>query len=404
MKRWFIVLVMVLAGALAGAAVSQVAWGAPPAQPPVPHELAGREACLVCHGSGSLKVPDDHEGRAESTCLVCHPASGGSGAPAATAPQAPAATAVGAAPTAAAAVPTVVVPTRVPTVAPLPTVAEIAPDEYKGPEFCAQCHQPHIQEWQNSTHANAFNDPVFQQSWVENRSPGYCLACHATGYDPNTGRPVAEGVTCESCHGTYREGHPATDMMPIDAAAARCGSCHETTFQEWQLSGHAQRNVKCASCHAVHSQGLLFPTAEALCATCHGDRNEDFAHSAHSQQDITCADCHMYRPPDVDKTMGKAPTGHFFSVESQACTQCHTRDSIHSRRQTFDPNTGVDLAAAQRMSTLEQQVDVLNASVTRNLILGLSGGAVGGLALGVVGSVLLARRGRGGKRGTQADA
>jgi len=398
MKRWFIVLVLVVAGALAGGAVSQVAWGAPAAQvTPVPHEIAGREACLVCHSSGELAVPEDHEGRTEDTCLICHEA--------AEPPQGAVVTAtVEVTPTAGAAIPTVVVPTPVPTVGPLPTPALIPAEEYKGPEFCAQCHTPHIQEWQDSTHADAFNDPVFQQSWIDNRKPGYCLQCHATGYNPNTGLPVAEGVTCESCHGTYQEGHPTTDMMPIDAAASRCGSCHETTFNEWQLSGHAQRNVKCASCHAVHSQGLLFPTAAALCATCHGDRNEDFAHSAHSQQNITCADCHMYRPPDVDKTMGQAPTGHFFSVESQACTQCHTRDSIHSRRQTFDPETGVDLAAVQRMNALEQEVDLLNASVTRNLILGLIGGAVGGLVLGIILSLLVSRRMTGGKRGSETVA
>jgi hypothetical protein len=160
----------------------------------------------------------------------------------------------------------------------------------------------------------------------------------------------------------------------------------------------------------VHSQGLLFPTAAALCATCHGDRDEDFAHSAHSQetrpdgQPMTCADCHMYRPEGGDKTEGKAPSGHFFTIESQACTVCHTRDEIHSRRQTFDPNTGVDLAAAQRMSTLEQEVALLNASVTRNLILGLAGGAVGGLLLGVILSLLLARRMAGGKRGPETVA
>jgi hypothetical protein len=399
MKRWFLILVLVLTGALAGAAVSQVAWGAPAAQvPPVPHDVAGREACLVCHGSGEQQVPADHEGRAEDTCLICHKASEPAQSTVATAT-------VEAEPTAgAAAIPTVVVPTQVPTVGPLSTPELISPEEYKGPEFCAQCHKPHIQEWQNSTHANAFNDPVFQESWAENHNPGYCLSCHATGYNPNTGQPVAEGVTCESCHGTYKEGHPSTDMMTIDTAAERCGGCHETTYQEWQLSGHAQRNVKCASCHAVHSQGLLFPTAAALCATCHGDRNEDFAHSAHSQQAVTCTDCHMYRPPDGTLTEGKAPTGHFFNVESQACTQCHTRDSIHSRRQTFDASSTVDVNMAQRVTTLETEISVLNASATRNLILGLIGGAVGGLVIGIILSLLLARRMAGGKRGSETVA
>ena len=112
----------------------------------------------------------------------------------------------------------------------------------------------------------------------------------------------------------------------------------------------------------------------------------------------------MYRPLDGNKTEGKAPTGHFFAIESQACTQCHTRDSIHSRQQAFNSSATIDVNMAQRVTTLEGEIGVLNASVTRNLVLGLVGGAAGGLVLGIVLSLLLARRLTGGKRGTQTVA
>lgn len=396
MKRWSFLFVAGLVGAFCGAVVATAAWGSPAAQnPPIPHAVVGREACLTCHATGEKAVPADHAGRAESTCLLCHQ-------PAA-APSAGGTATVSATLTPTAALPTAVAPTAAPTLG-LPTPAPVLPSEYKGPEFCQQCHVPHYQEWQNSTHALAFEDAVFQESWAENRKPGYCLACHATGYNPNTGLPVAEGVTCESCHGTYREGHPATDMMPVDPAAERCGQCHTTTYQEWQLSGHAQRSVKCASCHAVHSQGLLFATATALCATCHGDRAEDYAHAAHATSGVICSDCHMYRPPNGEKVEGLNPTGHFFSVESQACTVCHTRDSIHSRRQTFEPQPAVDVALVQRVSGLEKQVDELNAGATRNLILGLVGGAAIGMVLGGVAMLLLSRRLPGGERGAQDNS
>lgn len=375
MKRylpWF-----TLAGAFLGAVLSQVALGAPPAQASVvPHPVAGREACLSCHTSGSQAMPADHAGRTQETCLTCH--SAGQAEPAG--------------PTPTPVSPTVSdLPTRPPTEPPA-TLPPISPAEYKGPEFCAQCHRPHIQEWQNSTHARAFQDPVFQASWAENRKPGYCLACHATGYNPNTGLPVAEGVTCESCHGTYREGHPQTDMMPVDPAAEKCGICHTSTYQEWQLSGHSQRGVKCASCHAVHSQGLLFPTSTALCATCHGDRAEDFAHAAHAQYGVTCADCHVYRPPEGSPSGGTLPTGHFFGVTSEACTQCHTRDTIHSRREEFAPASEATIPLMQRITALETEVQDLQGYATRNLVLGLVGGALGGLLIGVLVALLLQRR------------
>lgn len=380
MKRWL--LLTTLLGAFLEATLSQVARGASSAQvPTVPHPIAGREACLSCHTSGPQAMPADHAGRTQETCLTCHQANLAESAGATVTPIPPTVSDL---------------PTRLPTEPPA-TLPPVSPDEYKGPEFCAQCHQPHMQEWQNSTHAKAFQDPVFQTSWAENRKPGYCLACHATGYNPNTGLPVAEGVTCESCHGTYREGHPQTDMMPVEPAAERCGACHTTTYQEWQLSGHSQRGVKCASCHAVHSQGLLFPTSTALCATCHGDRAEDFAHAAHAQHGVTCADCHMYRPPEGSPSGGTLPTGHFFGVTSEACTQCHTRDTIHSRREEFVPAAEVSVPLMQRITALEKEVENLQGSVVRNLVLGLVGGALGGLLVGVLVTLLLQRQRAGGK-------
>lgn len=395
MKRW--VLLFVLAGALLGGVVTEVVWGAPLSQtegPDVPHSVEGREACLDCHtlGEGELAMPEDHGSRAEGSCLICHAAPAVAEEPTgATQPTAEPQLTAAPQPTAEAE-PTQPAAEATPTLVPTP----IPSDAYRGPEFCSQCHVPHVNEWEDSTHARAFVDPVFQTSWEENRTPGYCLACHATGYNPNTGSPMFEGVTCESCHGVYNEGHPQTDMMPVDAGAERCGVCHITTYQEWQLSGHSQRGVKCASCHAVHSQGLLFPTSTVLCGGCHGDRAEDFAHASHAEHNVTCADCHMYRPADGVQSEGQLPTGHFFAVESQACTQCHTRDSIHSRRAEFDPEADVDVHLMERISTLEGEVQSLEAGGTRNLLYGLGGGAVAGGVLGVILALIIRRRRSGG--------
>lgn len=54
---------------------------------PIPHALAGKQACNACHApDSSIKpAPADHAGRAENTCTACHqPAGEGTTTPAAT--------------------------------------------------------------------------------------------------------------------------------------------------------------------------------------------------------------------------------------------------------------------------------------------------------------------------------
>ncbi len=342
------------------------------AGPAIPHPVEGREACLTCHpleGEGDLVLPESHAGRTEETCLACH--------------QEKALTETTTPP------PPTTEPS--PTVGgPIPTLVPISPDAYRGPDLCKECHAPIFEEWNDSIHALAFQDEIFQAAWAEHDRPGYCLKCHATGYNPNTGQPVAEGITCESCHGVYEEGHPQV-MMTVDAAAERCGVCHETTYQEWLLSGHGQRGIKCASCHAVHSQGLLKATDTALCSGCHTAQADDFAHATHAEHNVTCADCHMYHAP-ASAVEGHLPTGHLFSVESRACVQCHTRDTIHSPLATPSPDKEALARLTEQMASLEEQVQRTEKNSTRNLAFGLAGGALGGVLLGVLLGRLSRRR------------
>lgn len=46
-----------------------------PAPPPIPHSIAGHEACLLCHlqgSNGAPPEPGDHAGRLSETCQTCH--------------------------------------------------------------------------------------------------------------------------------------------------------------------------------------------------------------------------------------------------------------------------------------------------------------------------------------------
>lgn len=73
---------------------------------------------------------------------------------------------------------------------------------------CQECHLDVASHWEDSAHAHAFDDEVFQAQWLALGEPGECLACHTTNFQPATGEYDQEGVSCESCHGETTEEHP----------------------------------------------------------------------------------------------------------------------------------------------------------------------------------------------------
>lgn len=196
---------------------------------------------------------------------------------------------------------------------------------YQSPQLCRGCHPEEFEAWSNTTHANASFDPVFQVYLQQVKKPGECFACHATGYDTNTGQFVLAGVTCEACHGPYRPEHPQ-ESMTIARSAEFCGNCHPTTLSEWETSRHGQVGVTCIDCHEVHTQQTRAAAAtNALCYTCHENHTRDQMHADHLAEDIHCIDCHLARPEDIaDGAMnGLAHTGHYFSVFVRTCNDCH---------------------------------------------------------------------------------
>lgn len=196
---------------------------------------------------------------------------------------------------------------------------------YQSPQRCRECHEAEFQAWSNTTHANASFDPIFQAYLQQVEEPGECFACHTTGYNAITGQFMLAGVTCEACHGPYREGHPGESMV-IAASEDLCGTCHPSTVIEWRSSRHGKVGVTCIDCHEVHTQKTRAAAAtDALCAGCHHDQMRDVTHTIHSQAKVRCIDCHLARPAaDVDSAVsGHAVTGHSFSVFVSTCNDCH---------------------------------------------------------------------------------
>lgn len=185
--------------------------------------------------------------------------------------------------------------------------------------------------------------------------PGQCAECHR-GLHPDLVRaheagPHAKTASCADCHGTD---HDAMFSLDGEVSAAKCGSCHERAYAQFQKSKHGKRmrngtmdetlvaharavggcgaangchdvqrlNAdgsigRCASCHPSHA----FTRSEAadpwICKRCHTGPDhpqwEAWANDKHGvlwRKDPVlspgCADCHM-PGGDHDDSLGITP-------------------------------------------------------------------------------------------------
>jgi len=205
---------------------------------------------------------------------------------------------------------------------------------------CVSCHTEFATEWQSGLHGQAVSDPVFVAEWTKQGKPGACLVCHVTGYDPATGTWLADGVSCEACHGPMKEGHPK-EPMPVDRTPDLCARCHSDTrfdWQDWQGSTHYQRGMSCSTCHDPHSASLKitkpldgsaqYTDASQLCVTCHKDVSMDFPYSQHHQQGVSCINCHVTHTVK-DASNAHALPDHSFKASIDSCNTCHS-DQMHS--------------------------------------------------------------------------
>lgn len=174
--------------------------------------------------------------------------------------------------------------------------AEHQPPYYEPPAVCAQCHIDIHKMWANGMHAQAYDDPIFQASFLQaffetkGKATASCLRCH----DPTSHIPedfevkrdiVGDGVTCDFCHtiakvkldspespfsktsGKVKTGPYTTAQSPVHTTERReffkkselCGGCHQLraktgvliigTYEEWKESPYASSGVQCQDCH-----------------------------------------------------------------------------------------------------------------------------------------------------------
>lgn len=260
---------------------------------------------------------------------------------------------------------------------------------------CASCHTEFQTTWMSGPHGNAVSDPVFQEEWVAQGSPGACLVCHVTGYDPATATWKADGVTCEACHDPAPTDHPKSPM-PIDRSPDLCGRCHSDTrfgWQEWTVSTHYQRGMDCTVCHDPHSASLkqvataegqepTYTDASELCITCHNEYSMDFSYSSHHQQGVTCVDCHVNHLENADRAAHTVPD-HSFNASLKSCNTCHA-DQMHKPGEAVQTETTVPDA---QTSLEKSEVELASVTPEPNPVspVGFAGlAALIGLAAGMV--------------------
>ncbi len=241
----------------------------------------------------------------------------------------------------------------------------------------------------NAAPATAAGNAPGQSPAAQTATPE-CKSCHEAAHaDWLTSTHANAGGTCESCHGEYKEGHPAGETMVLPMESDTCRECHTGAFAQWDESAHADKGIDCFDCHQSHTQGLRTGNEHTLCASCHDSEEMDLAHATHGLEGLDCTTCHMdamMPDPAGSAEKGKTLALHTFTVGSQTCLKCH-QETIHTantlptlKAQAEDPE-GV-AALAQQVPVLQQQINSLNAQVKSTRTAGILGS---GLALGIGG-------------------
>ena len=286
-------------------------------------------------------------------------------------------------------------PDERPGISPLP-VHPI--EDYQGVGICSQCHDDRHTRWSAGAHANAYADPIFQESWEEQNKPKYCLACHTTGFDPNTGEYALEGVTCEQCHGPYIEGHPP-ERVPVDRTRDICGTCHVVSHEEWEGTVHQQVGTDCLACHELCStETHEHEVHEVVCANCHHVMADEYMHTTHAHAQLDCLTCHMQLGEEDIGPEGKIRTAHDFVVKSGICVECHA-EAIHGGDKIVSLRSEVSELEELLPSGIVEEVEGLRAEVVDLEKVGTgklwAGGVIGvlaGLTMGAAAAWLWRRR------------
>jgi Cytochrome c554 and c-prime len=207
----------------------------------------------------------------------------------------------------------------------------LTPEQLRDPSTCGACHISHYQDWSQSMHAYASEDPVFLamnalgQSQTNGKLGTFCVQCHApvavkdglttNGLNLASLAPYERNITCFFCHSidTVGQSHVNADVHLATDGVFR-GEIHDP-----------QANTAHASAYSAlqdHTQ----PESAAMCGTCHdivspagGHIERTFAEWQQSavgtMSNETCGftgTCHMSSSPIEGPVALNGPTNRTF--------------------------------------------------------------------------------------------
>lgn len=140
-----------------------------------------------------------------------------------------------------------------------------------GTKMCSMCHKKpesgdQAGKWQASAHAKAFAvlgtpeaKAVGAKAGVDDpQKSGKCLKCHSTAYGMTEAVvsdkvAVADGVSCESCHGAgsnykamavMKDKAKAVAAGMVDPATKSCAQCHNEQSPTWKADRYTTKDGK----------------------------------------------------------------------------------------------------------------------------------------------------------------
>ncbi len=159
-----------------------------------------------------------------------------------------------------------------------PTTTFLSREEMLSPTTCARCHVRHFNDWTESMHAKASDDPVFiamnerGQRETDHKLGTFCVKCHAPmavrdgktkdGLNLGSLPPYYKGVTCFFCHtidsvdASHNNGSVdlATDLvMRGEIPDPVANSAHASTYSTFHDDGQRDSATMCGTCHDIDS-------------------------------------------------------------------------------------------------------------------------------------------------------
>lgn len=158
-------------------------------------------------------------------------------------------------------------------------------DDRTNGEECGQCHVQIWKDWKQSQHSKAWEDPLFQSGFEEEKKFVRCVYCHdPLGSSKKTIQESrSEGISCAVCHirngeiiGFGKTNTHGGKRDPFIQSSEYCGGCHQfnflvsrsdlipghvvsqNTLEEWKAYRAAGGKKTCQRCHMPGGRHLFF--------------------------------------------------------------------------------------------------------------------------------------------------